>query len=167
MAGRNACCETNGAATSRVSPGSGVAACPLCKGEGQPVKLLTVKALLDEAALRRVEHGFYRFCPHPECRTVYFDPGTGLVFTTADVRVAVWQKEPPGSRRICYCFDENEADIRAEIERHGSSRASQRVRDHIAAGRCACEVRNPHGRCCQRDLAEAVRRWTTEESLAG
>ena len=34
--------------------------------------------------------------------------------------------------------------------------AVERVRAHISAGRCACEVRNPRGACCLGDVTNAV-----------
>ena len=88
---------------------------------------------------------------------VYFTT-EGQVYTTQDVRVLVWQKEPEGDRRICYCFDENEAAMGRELIETGRCGALQRVRDHIAADRCACEVRNPRGTCCLGDLMKALAR---------
>jgi Zinc binding domain len=129
--------------------------CSTCGTMGQPVEAQTVKALLTEAALRRFEPGAYRFCPDSTCSVVYFGAS---VFRTDDVHVRVWQKEPAGARMICYCFDENEADIRAEVEQTGASKAVERVRDHIEAGRCACEIRNPKGACCLGDVIQAVKR---------
>jgi hypothetical protein len=116
-----------------------------------------VKALLTESALRRFEPGAYRFCPDAECAVVYFDDA-GNVFRKDDLRVPVWQKEPAGNRTICYCFGETESGIRAEIRHAGMSHAVQRVREHISAGRCGCEVRNPRGVCCLGDVTEAVKR---------
>lgn len=107
--------------------------------------------------MRHVTHATHRFCADPGCDVVYFAED-GRIYRTADVRVKVWQKEPLGARIVCYCFGENEADIRAEIETAGKSEAGNRVRAHIAAGRCACEVRNPRGACCLGDVAAAVRR---------
>ena len=66
----------------------------------------------------------------------------GATYRRTELRVPVWEKEPPGGRIICYCFGESEADMRREIERTGSSDAVGRVRAHIQAGRCACEIRN-------------------------
>jgi ribosomal protein S28E/S33 len=131
--------------------------CRVCRTAGKPVDSLTVKALLTDAALARYEHAAYRFCPDATCSVVYFAQ-SGPTFTTDDVRQRVWQKESPGDRTICYCFGENEADIVHEIERTGQSSAVQRVRAHIAAKRCACEVRNPRGTCCLGDLLVAVER---------
>lgn len=133
--------------------------CAACQAAGSPVDALTVKALLTEVALQRFEPGEYRFCPAPTCEVVYFGHAN-QVFTCEDLRVPVWQKQPPGTRVICYCFGENEADIRTEVERTGGSAAVERVRRHIAAGRCACEVRNPKGACCLGDVTMAVTRIT-------
>ena len=59
---------------------------------------------------------------------------------------------------MCYCFGESEASIAAEIDLTGRSLAVQRIRDHITAGRCACEVRNPRGTCCLGDVIAAAKR---------
>jgi hypothetical protein len=120
------------------------------------VDLQTVKALLTSSALARITGSPHRFCPDPTCEIVYFSPGD--VYTAEDLRVPVWQKEHAGARLVCYCFGENEADIRREIDEHGASHAVERVRAHIRAGRCACEVRNPRGVCCLGDLIAAVTR---------
>lgn len=117
---------------------------------------LTVKALLTTAALEQFELGAFHFCANAACDVVYF--GDGQHFGIADVRVPVWQKEAAGNRMICYCFGENETGIRMEIDDTGASAAVGRVRAHIAAKRCACEVRNPRGVCCLADVVAAVER---------
>jgi hypothetical protein len=33
-----------------------------------------------------------------------------------------------------------------------------RIREHIAAQRCACDVRNPRGACCLGDVMAAAKR---------
>ena len=49
-----------------------------------------------------------------------------------------------------------------EVVETGRCGAVQRVRDHIAADRCACDVRNPRGTCCLGDLMKAVARLEAE-----
>ena len=137
--------------------------CPVSGTPGKEVDLQTVKALLREHPLRRVSALQHHFCPEPTCAVVYFDEA-GAVYLKDDIRVAVWQKEPSGCRMICYCFDENEAEMLAECEQAGATAAADRVRAHIAAGRCACEVRNPRGACCLGDILAAVAR--IKETLA-
>ena len=137
------------------------AACSRCGSRGAAVDLLTAKALLTEVALRYLTPTPLYFCQDPTCSVVYFTTD-GQVYTSSDLRVPVWQKEPAGSRRICYCFDENEASMLRELVETGQCVAVQRVRDHIAADRCACEVRNPRGTCCLGDLMKAVTRLESE-----
>jgi hypothetical protein len=131
--------------------------CPESGAQGSTVSEATVKALLTEAALTRFVPAEYRFCPDPNCLVVYF-AAHGVVFRVADVRVPVWQKLPFGTRPVCYCLGETEGTIRAEIETTGRSLAADRIRAHIAAGRCACELRNPRGACCLGDVVAAIKR---------
>lgn len=151
----------------RVSPNQR-AECPVSGTAGKAVELLTVKALLTEAALRRVTDSQYRFCSAPTCDAVYFTD-TGETYSTADVRVPVWQKEATGARMLCYCFGEGEAGIRDEIHATGTSHVVERIRAQIDAGHCACEVRNPRGVCCLGDVAAAVKRIaaTADRTLVG
>lgn len=135
------------------------AQCPRSGSAGTRVPTLTVKALLTERALTRVGDGPYWFCPDATCALVYFDAAGGS-FGTDEVRVPVWQKVPFGSRALCYCFGETEASIRAELETCGHSAASERIRGQIAAGRCACEIRNPRGVCCLGDVMAGIARVT-------
>jgi hypothetical protein len=135
-------------------------ACPLCRTNGSSVDELTVKAVLTESALRQFEPAAHRFCAVASCDVVYFD-AVGRTFTTTDVRVSVWQKASPGARTICYCFGENETDIRNEIQLTGGSKAVERIRADIDAGRCACEVRNPKGACCLGDVTQIVQ-WIAD-----
>lgn len=136
---------------------SNAARCPQSGSAGSAVNLETVKALLTETALGRLEPSDYRFCADARCDVVYFN-AAGSRFNTKDVRVPVWQKLPHGNRLLCYCFGESEATIQAEIDMTGRSTAVERIRQHIAAGRCACETRNPKGRCCLGDLIAAAKR---------
>ena len=131
--------------------------CDSCPERGSPVPLQTVKGLLTEVALRRVRRTHYRFCENPACETVYVGDA-GDRFMTEDIRVPVWQKQPSGARLLCYCFGETEAGIRRELLAHGRTDVIERIQGHIAARRCACEIRNPRGVCCLGDVIAAVKR---------
>jgi hypothetical protein len=99
----------------------------------------------------------YCFCACPACETVYFGDA-GDRFGTGDLRVPVWQKQVSGDRLLCYCFGETESVIRDELLQHGRTDVVARIREHIAAQRCACDVRNPRGVCCLGDVMAAVKR---------
>lgn len=138
-----------------VEPGARI--CPVCGQRGAAVQLQTVKALLTEIALRRVQRTHYRFCGNAACDVVYFGDA-GDRFGTEDVRVPVWHKQAPGSRHLCYCFGETESVIRHELIQSARADVVDRIREHIAAERCACDVRNPRGVCCLGDVIAAVKR---------
>jgi hypothetical protein len=113
--------------------------CPGCGHRGTAVQLQTVKALLTEVALRRIQLTPHRFCATAACDVVYFGDASDC-FGTADIRVPVWQKQAQGSRLLCYCFGETETVIRAERLRNGGVDVVDRIRTHIAAQRCACDM---------------------------
>jgi hypothetical protein len=120
-----------------------------------------VKALLTEIALGRIQLTHYRFCGNPACDVVYFGDA-GDRFGIDDIRVPVWHKQMPGSRLLCYCFGETEAAIRAELVQSSRTDVVDRIREHIAAQRCACDIRNPPGACCLGDVIAAVKRIEAE-----
>ena len=146
------CCAVEGG-------GSLESECPRCCRRGRGVDEITPKALLRPDALERRQAVEHRFCATPDCPVVYF--GDGEVFYREDMVVPVFQKEPAGSRTVCYCFAETEGDIRREIEQTGRSTAFDRITALVQMQRCACEVRNPQGSCCLGNVSSAI-----EEAIA-
>jgi DNA-binding transcriptional MerR regulator len=136
-------------------------ACPACGQRGAAVQLQTVKALLTDIALRRIQPTRYRFCGTATCDVVYFGEA-GDCFGTLHLRTPVLQKQVPGSRLLCYCFGETESGIRAELVQSRQTDVVHRIREHIAAERCACDIRNPRGACCLGDVIAAVNRIIVE-----
>lgn len=129
--------------------------CPECSQPGRLVERVTVKAMLRPRALMRLSAPEHRFCPTPRCPVVYF--GFEEVFDRSEIVVPVFQKEPAGSRTVCYCFAVTETDLRREIEQTGHAVAADVIKDHIEAARCACELKNPQGSCCLGNVALATR----------
>lgn len=83
------------------------------------------------------------FCASPQCATVYFDAGE-RVFTQVELRTAVGHKAPGPEAAICYCFGVSRGEATPEVRGF--------VETMTRAGLCACETRNPAGRCCLRDF---------------
>lgn len=135
--------------------------CPCCGASGQPVKPLTLRALLKpESAARVTEEGSYffcgAFCGVAACDVVYFAPGS-QVFLKADLTVRVGSKESASPRPLCYCFGHTMESITAEIERTGTSTAVADIRRRIREEGCSCETKNPAGRCCLGAVEQFVR----------
>lgn len=126
--------------------------CPLDGAPGSPVRLTTVAAQVRGALAEPQE---YRVCKSAGCPVVYFG-SMGAVSRVEDLWVAPGFKES-GSDLVCYCFRKTRVDLADDLRENGESRLFPWIKDRVAAGGCACEVRNPTGRCCLSDVARELR----------
>lgn len=127
--------------------------CPRCGTDGASVGRITLKALLSPDGLRRGIPPHPRFCANADCPIVYFDGE--VTFTEADLSVQVFTKhEHDPAALVCYCFG-----VTVQAMQHASNARTCResVAREVEAGHCACEVRNPKGRCCLGDLVRLER----------
>ena len=121
------------------------AECPACGTQGSPIAVRTVVAVTS-CALPQRQTLFV--CKTRECRLVYFGADGWQVPVAALRQVPSWK----GGDVLCFCFghraDEGESDgaVAALVET---------IEARVRAGDCACDLRNPSGRCC---LAEIRRR---------
>jgi hypothetical protein len=99
----------------------------------------------------------YYFCDSVDCDVIYFpsNPAAPL-FRRADLLVRVGIKEAEDPIPVCYCFGFTRKDIADEIERTGRSTVVGKIKAEVKAGNCACEVKNPSGRCCLGDIVRIV-----------
>jgi hypothetical protein len=126
--------------------------CPRCGDAGREVARETVGALATLAVpAAALAQQTYRYCATPACPVVYYG-ADGLLLTRQDVRVPVSAKDAGLDVPLCYCFGHTRRSIAAEIAGTGLSTASATITREIKAGHCACEVRNPSGRCCLGDV---------------
>ena|SRR5437867_5682886 len=140
--------------------------CNQCGARGQKVGRETIEALLTPEAVKRLEAGAYFFDSSPDCEVVYFSNEHNSYFTKVDgrIRVGIKESEPPIS--ICYCFGHTVESARAEIQATGRSTVAAEITKEIQAGHCACEVKNPSGRCCLGEVDKAVRKLFSESDSA-
>jgi copper chaperone CopZ len=110
------------------------------------VQPITIRSLVGADARKRLptEEGF-RFCPAPDCDTVYSHAASGTTVSTADVSVEVFQKSSRGERPVCYCFDHCVEDVRQDAS---DGRILADIEDKCNNGLDRCEEMNPRGRCC-------------------
>jgi len=89
----------------------------------------------------------YYFCNDPNCDVVYFGFNGELIYKS-ELRTSVGVKESNENALICYCFGVSKAlsiqnsDIKAYV--------TKQTKEH----NCACDIRNPSGRCCLKDFSE-------------
>ncbi len=129
-------------------------ACPANGGRSKRVDTLTVKSLVRKLPLGMPDTQYY-FCDASDCEVVYFAlDAEAPRFRRADLVVRVGAKKTADPIPICYCFGFTRKDIENEIAETGRSTVADRIKTEVNAGRCACEVKNPSGKCC---LGEVTR----------
>ena len=100
----------------------------------------------------------YYFCEAHGCDVVYFalDP-QAPIFRRDDLLVRVGAKEDSDPIPVCYCFGFTREDIENEIAATGRSTVAERISAEVKQGNCACEVKNPSGKCCLGNITTMVR----------
>jgi hypothetical protein len=78
-------------------------------------------------------------------------------FRREDLVVRVGAKETTDPIPICYCFGFTRQDIWDEIGSTEKSTVAERIMAEVEAGHCACEVKNPSGKCCLGDVTRAAK----------
>ena len=147
------CCSVN--AKSDKSPA--VMACPVSGSRSKQVDLLTVRSLVRQLPLGMPNTEYY-FCEAVDCDVVYFAfDEQAPIFRRADLSVRVGTKETADPIPVCYCFGFTRKDIHDEITETGHSTAAERITAEVKAGNCACEVKNPSGKCCLGSVVQVVK----------
>lgn len=149
------CCSVN----AKTGTAPLVMRCPLNGARSRKVETLTVKSLVRRLPLGMLNTQYY-FCDALDCEVVYFPLDTRApLFRRGDllVRVGAKEKEIEQTISICYCFGFTRSDIENEVAETGSSAITEQIRKEVKAGNCACEVKNPSGKCCLADVTRTVR----------
>jgi len=121
--------------------------CPQCGDSQHSVLYQTVLHHVVHPDNQRLKEQAYYFCDSSVCPVVYFS-GDDLVFTQERLRESVGQKTSDPLRTVCYCFDVTAQQVIDELTRDGHSASKEFVVAQTKARHCACEIRNPSGRCC-------------------
>ncbi len=133
--------------------------CKECGSTGKQVLEITLRSMVKEPALEAIENpdGFY-FCETPTCGVVYFNNEQQVYLYKEDVKVRVGIKETENPVPVCYCFGWTQERICEQIQQLGYSTAVQEIGIKIKADECACDIKNPSGRCCLGEVNKAVKR---------
>lgn len=138
-----------------------VMACPVNGARSKRVDLLTVRSLVRKLPLGTRLTTYY-FCEAPDCDVVYFPLNPDEpIFRRSDLLVRVGSKETEEPIPVCYCFGFTRKDILDEIRQTGRSMVAQGIRAEVQAGNCACEVKNPSGKCCLGTIARITKEAST------
>jgi len=151
--GMSDCCSVN----AKTGAPPAVMACPINGTRSKKVDMLTVKSLVRRLPLGMPNTQYY-FCDAPDCELAYFALDADAPrFLREDLAVRVGAKETADPIPICYCFGFTRKDIQREIAETGCSTIPNRIKTEVKAGNCACEVKNPSGKCCLGDVMRTVK----------
>lgn len=152
------CPPEAGSATCELHVSRPHVACPTNQQVGKAVDSVTLKALL-AVSLTEVRPVEYRFCPAPDCPTVYYSTDGAQCFTESDLRERVYQKHPHAADVfVCYCFRHTVGGLKVE----NGDAVLTAINTGIRAGQCACDLRNPQGSCCLGNARAVVQRLAAQ-----
>ncbi len=145
------CCSVN-----RAEAAPSVMPCPECGSRSKQVETHTVKSLVRHLPFEMAPAQYY-FCEATDCDLVYFPSNPEApTFRRGDLLVRVGAKEGGDAGLVCYCFGLTRKAIGDEIRQTGKSTVPERIKAEVKAGNCACEVKNPSGKCCLGNVTRAV-----------
>lgn len=135
------CCDTSPVACT--SPRK--RCCPTNQTECPEVGVATILHHLKAPWAHPLTAQKYYFCASEDCDVVYFGEDMSVIKRQA-LRDTVGQKQHGADKVLCYCFGVTLGDA----QRDPAIKAF--VTQQTKQGACACEARNPSGRCCLKDF---------------
>ena len=131
--------------------------CPESGTESEKIQRRTIEHMVRPELVDKILDSQYYYCADADCAIVYFSSDGISKFTTEDIRVAVFAKDPGKDVNVCYCFDWTRGRIEEEIRETGVSTAARDVAEKMRAKFCECDIKNPKGTCCIGNISAYVR----------
>ena len=119
--------------------------CPVNGREYSGVSMTTIEQHIKSPWNWQSKSQGYYFCDDPDCDVVYFGED-GLVINKQSLRTPVGVKEKSVSAPVCYCYGISLREASTNLD--AKAFVLQKTKEHS----CACEIRNPSGRCCLKDF---------------
>ncbi len=135
------CCSSN--TCSSLKPRKAV-----CPGNGKTyssVSEVTILHHLKEPWKHNLKSQGYYFCDEPNCDVAYFGEDQTTI-SKKELRTTIGVKEADQDTLVCYCYGVSKADA----VRYPAIK--EFVTEQTKTGSCACETRNPSGKCCLKDF---------------
>ena len=117
-------------------------ACSACGQRSLQVSRQTMLHQVQFPENQRLSEGGYAFCANRDCSTGYFSPSA--MIPKSQLRAF----QPSQTAMLCHCFDISEAVYRTALGDGRAESIKQFVVQQTKQKLCACESRNPSGRCC-------------------
>jgi len=121
--------------------------CPECGQACMPVSMHTLLHQVQFPKNLNIPEGEYGYCPDSDCSMGYFS--VSHIIQKKEMRVSNQGQEA----LVCYCFDVPKSTYQAAIESGTAKSIKDFVVPQTKSGVCACDSRNPSGRCCLADFS--------------
>ncbi len=141
-----ACCNTTTKKT-RMS-------CPVCGQNCFPVSSQTILHQVQFPENQAIAEGDYAFCANSECNIGYFSPSNTIP------KACLRAFQPDQEAMLCHCFDISESIYRMALDDGTAETMKAFIVQQTKAGLCACESRNPSGRCCLANFSQMEQEHT-------
>lgn len=131
--------------------------CPVCQGETQEIKGITVKHFVLDSLVDEIKNNNYHICLSKDCDVIYFDD-QGIIFKKDSIRIPIWFKKDANPKYICYCNQVTEQQIIYAILNENAKDLKDIIRITGAMKNGKCETNNPLGKCCGPVIQETIDR---------
>ena len=140
------CCSASESDPDKTAPDkSSRHVCPQNGTACAQVARTTMLHHIQQPWLQALKDQNYYFCDDPDCEVVYFGEDDSII-KKSQLRTQVGIKESSPQALLCYCFGVSRQ--MAETSPQAREFVVQQTRQSV----CACETRNPSGRCCLKDF---------------
>lgn len=122
-----------------------------CPINGKAYNKVTIKTILHHIKkpwARSIKNQGYYFCDDPECNVVYFGQDNSVI-EKSELRTVVGIKTKSKHSLLCYCFGISSDDV------ENSPESKTFIIKQTKEKMCACNTRNPSGRCCLKDFPKS------------
>lgn len=116
--------------------------CPECGQNCFPVSRQTMLHQIQFPENQNIVENDYTFCTNRDCSVGYFSPFHVILKTG----LRAFQSNR--STMLCHCFDIDESAYRTALDDGRAELIKAFVVQQTKEKLCACESRNPSGRCC-------------------
>jgi len=116
--------------------------CPACDQQCFSVSRQTMLHQVQFPDNQSMPKGDYAFCANRDCNTGYFSASDMIPKTS----LRAFQSNQEAT--LCHCFDVSKSAYHTALQAGASEAIKTFVVQQTKEKLCACESRNPSGRCC-------------------
>jgi hypothetical protein len=121
--------------------------CPRHGANGTLVSITTIQHHLKQPWHWQASDQAYYFCDDPHCEVAYFAEDDSII-KQSELRTEIGIKTQQPDALICYCYG---VSLQAAQENPAIKAFVVKM---TKQSQCACETRNPSGRCCLKDFRQ-------------